>query len=1043
MDLQIFKKDNSILNGAILKKYTFQKAYGSFDSKISGTFVYEGKGLDETMLLGCYVIYGGMKYTIINAPTSESFLYVRDNNGLNGCNRYSCEFFAPEYFLTQYEFRDFPLDENESLYRGGQTTFFLCSSIDELIKRIQANLDVYNFYIPEGDGKWEIILQGKNKGTPQIDPIQFDNNSIADVLQKIEEVYNLHFFIQYHPSPTGSDANAIIYIGDIVQTMPSGTVFDFGQDVGLTSSIRVSKREPMITKLYPRGSTHNVPFRYPVFRDLTTITPQNPLGDVINHSYYSERLMPQYWVDAVKKKVVDKIDTPIIEYILSQNPPALPHPDGTPTNFVNEYNPKTPFVEHIDYEDVHPTIKEMTHLGKRVDKLREDSIGDIVYIRKELNSNIKDNQYGQYIVDYAEKPYFYIVFELPIKGYGDGFSYDYVNLLKKGTIGSFIKARIWDDNTNSYQTNPFKVFDYYDIDDDYKNSFIDNGVWNPNKPTRDYTKFPSGEIVGRFELPLKKKALKPYSTWFSLYPREKDTSTTLYNDWNLLKNHTVLFAYENELTHQIYEFWYNIIDDAAQEYVKIINEFIDDIDVKDGTLKQSHFLLPLNILGFDLFASAIENEEMFIHMTSGSCQGSRFKIAVDWDDWVRNFNINNVFTGRRLISEYPTNPTNYITYPDTTYSEIKLRVYKDIETWGQNFVQPTALRYPKAGDTFVITGINLPDKYVENAQKQLQIRGLADLIDKNIEKFDYQFNISNIFLENHIDYKEYLDTNIKINFKYNNIIYVSNFATISIEYGGVLPRYDVKLSDVLESRVVGSKGMGSIISLISDMLGEAIGSIQSNEIRRMFNQFMTFPDRRQQITTNEIQRSIQNNNLIISNQNNLIQENQNEIANNASQISNINALLLDLENNRPFIYTGDVIEFNNIKEIKSLPYDDPYYIIDMLDLQGIVIYAGNFLAIEESYPYKVDYDIRLDNLEIGQQKYISILYPLIFPIPLLSYYKFTFHANNIKFIVEINGKEDYPITRVLFVNNGKFVEAYAVKGYRDSIGLVQDIIPTN
>jgi len=1169
MDLQIFKSDNSILDGAVLKKYTFQKGYGSFDSKISGTFVYEGKGLDETMLLGCYVIYGDMKYTIINAPTSESFLYVRDNNGLNGCNRYSCEFFAPEYFLTQYEFRDLPLDETESLYRGGQTTFFLCCTIQELIQRLQINIDNYSYKsLTSLSLVWEIILQGENYGISQIDPIQFDNNSIADVLQKIEEVYNLHFFIQYHPSPNGSDANAIIYIGDIVQTMPSGTIFDFGQDLGLTSSIRVSKREPMVTKLYPRGSTHNVPFRYPVILD--------DVGNIIEHSHYSENLLPQFTIDAIKNNVVDrthawrdtfktyptvldfpyfwanfetnyfswdlfdmrnanfrvyeadfpnfvgnfdfydlngdyadsfidsgiwKIDkstrnyvkypkgninkfkitlkkniilisgnyvpfprannyiidgyianledkvqqvshtilnfstdvyqgrTPldvikkdVIYYILANNPPKLPYPNGTLTNFVNEYNSQTPFVEHIDYEDVHPTIKEATHLGKRIDMLRADSYGWSERVKKAWNDDFIS-------AGIPVEPFMYVSAGLTY------IQYDQPKDFWK--LGDLLEI-------------PFTMNESYGIsyplymvlnENDYKDSFYVDGIWNAESPNRDFTKFPIWNVGMRREIILKRHVYQSGGTWH-IYP---NASSVIFNPNEFQYGRFLYFLAEDAFHTGLAYFSLNIPTNPPFLGWGISESWDDFINPDDGTLSQPVFRLPLHILGFDLFASAIENEEMFIHMTSGSCQGSRFRIAIrDWNDWVRNFYKRDENGRWKFFGRLPT--TNSMTYPDTTDKNVDLIVYKDIETWGKNFVQPTALRNPKAGDTFVITGINLPDKYVENAQEQLQIRGLADLIDKNIEKFDYQFNISNIFLENHREYKEYLDTNIKIKFKYNGVNYVSNFVTISIEYGGVLPRYDVKLSDVLESVGKGGKGMGSIISLISNMLGEASGSIQPNEIRSMFNQFMAFPDRRLQTTTNEIQRSIQNNNLIISNQNNLIQENQNEIANNASQISNINARLLDLENNRPFVYIGDVIEFNNIEEIMNLDISLPenHYYLDMKDRQGIIINTITFID-KNPLSYQTDCDIGLGSLEVGQQKYISIIYPDL-PSSLAqppNYYKLTFHANNIQFVVEINGNEDYPITRVLFVNNGKFVEAYAVKGYRDSQGYVQDIIPTN
>jgi hypothetical protein len=146
-------------------------------------------------------------------------------------------------------------------------------------------------------------------------------------------------------------------------------------------------------------------------------------------------------------------------------------------------------------------------------------------------------------------------------------------------------------------------------------------------------------------------------------------------------------------------------------------------------------------------------------------------------------------------------PTNEKLYPDTTDDEIELKVFKDIESWGLNIIQPTKLRYPKEGDTFVITGITLPPEFLDAAERLLVTRGLDYLVDKNKEKFDYQFQISNIFLEEHSEYKDYLDTNIKVRFWYNDTELISYISTISISYGEqVLPKYDVKISDVLKGR---------------------------------------------------------------------------------------------------------------------------------------------------------------------------------------------------------------------------------------------------
>ena len=473
MELQIYDKKGIKLDGVMLKNYTWSKSYGSFDSKITGNIVYEGKGLDTIFLLGCYVVFPkeNVKYTIINAPSSESFLYVRDNNSLNGNNRYSYEFYAPEYFLTQFEFRDLPLDNTESEYRGGQTSFYLCCTIDELLKRIQKNLDEYNATLPIKE-RWLIQFQGENKGINNILPIKFEHSSIADVLKKIEDIYDLKYFVQYLKKQSHFGQNRI-FIGDIINSMPVDKYFEFKQAGGLTSSIRVSKKEPMVTKYYPQGSEHNVPFRYPIIID--TITKERK-----EHSYYSERIMPQFWVNAVKNKVLNGSENPIISYLLAQNP-SYPnnsvgitpnYPNTSSVTWENPYNPQLPFTKQINYDDIFPTIKDAknSNTGEFIDRLRIDSFVEPIIDYNLINgyggvheqTAIYVNGKWELVFPFIE--YFFIeVSPIEISNIvGDEFSWDKINMYD---------CRIWSNiKASNYSAYERRVFENYN-QTSYQNQF--------------------------------------------------------------------------------------------------------------------------------------------------------------------------------------------------------------------------------------------------------------------------------------------------------------------------------------------------------------------------------------------------------------------------------------------------------------------------------------------------------------------------------------------------------------------------------------------
>jgi len=1162
-DLQVYKKDGSVLYGAIIKKYTWAKSYGNFDSKISGQLVYDGKGLDSTMLLGCYVIYPVDKqiYTIIYAPSSESFLYARDNNALNGNNRYSCEFFAPEYFLTQFEFLDFPLPNtpsnpgaNEHEYRSGQTTFHLCCTIEELISRVQLSLNSI-------DRTWEIRLQGNNHGTFPIEPILFDKSKISDVLQTIEEIYGLKYYVNY-PVENGV-RKKIIFIGDIPteRTMPSTKVFDFGQGLGLTSSIRNSKKENIITKLYPRGGTKNVPFRYPVFKKDGTI--EFPLGEVIPHSYISfgSRIMPKFWADAVENYVINEWDdrigypaptnTPVNRYFYiksnsldfswdeydirnmvflfdnyhvgdadfvfvfadvdkeyeksfgtpqnwnpdSHNRDLTKFPSGisnvnefslfkivkvigfTPTPFPNEndfpakgtvvrvcrwvgylqqiyelkltvdamqfssrfiipymlaqnpsfvgaetatwenlYDKKSQFVDFVDFDDVFPTIKDAKNSdGEYIDRLNADSFGIPYREPEEWNNNYTINPFV------AEVPYFHVSFDPEVYDYG-WFSWDIVNLLEPD-----VAAIIYTIYKNNGTTWGKVYLRYYDLNGDYYKSFyydFGQGItWTPNSPNRDLTKFPKGKIFSNVELTVIKVQLTGvYQS--TMFP----TSEINYDFKNLMIKDNDYVEFLHKTDGQIIggSSGYGYANKDSVQSFRILYGWNDFIDPATTDPMQETFYLSLKKLDFDLFASAIENEDMYIHMTSGSCQGSKFKIFIEnWEHWKNDFYIKKenvyVFVGRK-------DTTDNVRYPNTELTPTNIRVYKDTETWGNTYIQPNSLRYPKEGDTFIISGINLPQKYIDNAQLLVQKKGFEYLKDNNVEKFEFQQNISNIFLNDNPDFLEYVDTNIKIRFKYNDKQRQSEFQNITVTYNEKpLPIYDTKISDLIKSRRTRttdiikktkkiSKNIDEIITKISKFNGD-IGRIQRNA----------------DIFEQRSNRSIRD--IDIS----LIKSNR--------QILQLSTGIDELsEFSKIFVFDGDHIIFNSIENITSLssviiiPENVTTYLLNMNDIEGIIINALTFYE-DGDFITTPSYNILLESMTIGKRYFFEINYGKDMQIcPITTHYILNFFVNERKFVLDINGTETNPIVRIVFVNNGMFTESIITQGTRISSCEVDDSI---
>ncbi|MCL2313223.1 MAG: hypothetical protein FWC41_12225, partial [Firmicutes bacterium] len=367
-------------------------------------------------------------------------------------------------------------------------------------------------------------------------------------------------------------------------------------------------------------------------------------------------------------------------------------------------------------------------------------------------------------------------------------------------------------------------------------------------------------------------------------------------------------------------------------------------------------------------------------------------------------------------------------YPNTELTPTNIRVYKDTETWGNTYIQPNSLRYPKEGDTFIISGINLPQKYIDNAQLLVQKKGFEYLKDNNVEKFEFQQNISNIFLNDNPDFLEYVDTNIKIRFKYNDKQRQSEFQNITVTYNEKpLPIYDTKISDLIKSRRTRttdiikktkkiSKNIDEIITKISKFNGD-IGRIQRNA----------------DIFEQRSNRSIRD--IDIS----LIKSNR--------QILQLSTGIDELsEFSKIFVFDGDHIIFNSIENITSLssviiiPENVTTYLLNMNDIEGIIINALTFYE-DGDFITTPSYNILLESMTIGKRYFFEINYGKDMQIcPITTHYILNFFVNERKFVLDINGTETNPIVRIVFVNNGMFTESIITQGTRISSCEVDDSI---
>ena len=274
----------------------------------------------------------------------------------------------------------------------------------------------------------------------------------------------------------------------------------------------------------------------------------------------------------------------------------------------------------------------------------------------------------------------------------------------------------------------------------------------------------------------------------------------------------------------------------------------DDSDIlKDDSDEylHSYFYIKLRIFdgegGFNLFEHALADDEAAIEMTSGNCAACRFVIGVDkyanengtayefynpvmTDDTgnLRKVNSSNAdpYEGDYILPA--RDKDSYVSrQQDTSKYEVWIAVKKEIDTFG--IIMPNASQgyRPSVGDTFVITGISLPENYIREAEKRLDAALIAYMKANNDFKFTFTVNLSRIFLANNEDFASKLNENARVRLRYNNeehVLYVSNYTCKADNE--ILYEVTVDLTDTL---VV---SQSSLAAQLDSVKAEILSSLQ-------------------------------------------------------------------------------------------------------------------------------------------------------------------------------------------------------------------------
>ena len=330
--------------------------------------------------IGDYIDYRGERYTIQYDPN----VLKKASSGSygEGFTYSNIKFVGLQDEIVRCDFNDIVLRDNQMHYTALPTFPFYCETVDDLLDRIQANLE--ELY----PAQWTIIglntLRNKQRGTAvnrlkaftdayktYIDQTEatktepygkvgvaetVDKITCWDALKKVHDDFGLNFIIR----------GRVIIVG--TAGVFTASKFRYGKGNGLYEIERIAESDQQIvTRLRAYGSEDNLPSRYYA----------NTTEDMPNNMAVSKLMLPGFptqsladWVDAHKNAagyewLLDAVNEGFT-FSKDAHRPYIDSPN------IKEYGIRPSsiiFDGSEDKENIHPTIEGMVYDGKAIDEI--------------------------------------------------------------------------------------------------------------------------------------------------------------------------------------------------------------------------------------------------------------------------------------------------------------------------------------------------------------------------------------------------------------------------------------------------------------------------------------------------------------------------------------------------------------------------------------------------------------------------------------------------------------------------------------------------
>ena len=713
-----------------------------------------------------YVSYNGERYFIKQTPTSS---YSNDDTRY----KHECDFVSERVLLNDVYFYDVVTSDvsNDKPVSNSSNVIFY-GDIHELAKRL-------NYLLQYAKLEYSVVV---DEGiTSESKLVSFQKQFFANVLQEGYKLFEIPYYFE----------GKVIHFGYTNNTIDK--LFSYGAKDALLSISKNNITQRIVNRITGVGSADNIPYYYPNF---------DPKG--VSEVLYNGKVNNLVSVEnLIKYKKVKLGDTFIYNY---------------ESDKVIEYVDKSKYVVSKDItllSENYETTKRyelVLDFPFSVDIAPQSSIIELNYSKTFL-TNFKARLYRNLelrdtFTSFGEIPYYRLI---------EG-EYNF-SIALEFTFGEF------DEKTELTESDIPSIVDALTI-----------SITSDVSGFEQWTLNTANNIVKLNDYGLKlntspKNGDKITFKQLSYIPPQPNLMPPIYREtlgaerfYNALNN-----TYYDRIMGSYYSFdnlfivGKNKEDDVLFEDIKpsikgVTNSYYERIDVfsefawdendndefdEEGNYLHPYFFGKLRLFdgefGFNLFDHAIEEDEMVISMTSGSCGGCNFIIGVDNESQKNivqvdeNGNLKRDANGNVLYGS-PQERQN-----DTSKYEVWVALKKDIETFGVIMPNATNNYRPSAGDTFVILHIDLPNAYILAAEERLREELVKYMKENNSEKFNFSLSFSRIFFAENPTILAQLNENARIKIAYNNnayTLYVSSYS-YSMNTDTALPEIRVELSEEL------------------------------------------------------------------------------------------------------------------------------------------------------------------------------------------------------------------------------------------------------